>query len=87
VAGILAWMIFDYIVFNWYKSLFYYSPHLRDRICIGCTKYREEHKFIDRVESGRESFVTSKNEWALKEREDSSIFINISLQFPFALAD
>jgi hypothetical protein len=58
VAGILAWMMFDYVVFNWYLSLFYYSRHLRDRIFVGSVQYREEHKFIDRVESGRESFVT-----------------------------
>jgi len=51
-------MMFDYVVFNWYGSLFYNSLHLRDRICVGSVKYREEHKFIDRVESGRESFIT-----------------------------
>jgi len=57
LAGILAWMMFDYVVFNWYRILFY-SLHLRDRISVGSVKYREEHKFIYRVESGRESFVT-----------------------------
>jgi hypothetical protein len=58
MAGILAWMVFDYVVFNWYGSLFYYSLHLRNRICVGSVKYREGHKFIDRVEGGRESCVT-----------------------------
>ena len=58
MAEILVWMMFDYVVFNWYWSLFYYSRHLRDRICVWSVKYREEHKFIERVESGRESFVT-----------------------------